>query len=112
MPDHPNPLVARVAPGPPPRFVSSLILSHTIGRDQTGRAQRLLHRSVHGMVLVIASRLLHQFPTTLVLEDDEIANKVEKAALLEQAFDGDLQLGQEFRREVLTCNRAPRREPL
>jgi hypothetical protein len=65
-----------------------------------------------GVELVVASHLLDEEAPSVVLEDDEVADECEQAALIEDAFEDDLEGG-----DVSVCgfgaaDGAPRLEPL
>ena len=78
---------------------------------QRRRAQGLADRSLHRVELVIAGHLLDE-RAAVVLEDDEVAQQRQEAALLEDALDRHLQLRVEGRRQLLAVDGAPRLEPL
>ena len=88
----------RRSPGSPPgrrpaSYRPFVLLPRRFGLELRG-AQRLLHRHVDGVELVIAGHLLDERAAAVVLEDDEVADQVEEPALLEHALDHHLQLGQ------------------
>ena len=66
---------------------------------------------VHGVELVIAGHLLGGLGPFRLLEDDEVADEVEEAALLEHPLEDDLKLRHPGRRELLPRDRPPRHEP-
>ena len=82
VPDHADAPVARLAarsaarprsgPSSRPRAQRAL---------QLGGAQRLVHRHLHRVELVVARHLLDERAAAVVLEDDEVAHQVEEAAL-------------------------------
>ena len=75
------------------------------------RAQRLLQSQMHRVKLVIAGHLLGEHSTAHVFEHDKVADQIEEAALLKNAFEYNLQLGQ-TRHCFLPGDRPPRLEPL
>ena len=112
MPDHADAPVAGVAARPAARLVAAAGLGDAPRfRLQRRGAQGLADRRPHRVKLVVAGHLLDR-RAAVVLEDDEVAQQRQEAALLEDALDRHLQLGVEDRRQVLTVDRAPRLEPL
>jgi hypothetical protein len=89
VPDHADPLVA-------------------LGR---GSPDGLLYGEADGVELVVARQFLADDPRIL-LEDDEVADQIEEATLLEHAPDQRLQLRHRLRGDILALDRPPRREPL
>jgi len=61
--------------------------------------------------LVVACYLLIEIPAPGILEDDEIANEIEEAAVLENPFKYHLQLGQVGRSNLPPGDSPPRLEP-
>ena len=92
MPDHPDAPVTRLPPG-------RLVRSHPWPRHafgsapQLGGPQRLAHRHLHRVELVVACHLLRELAATSVLEDDEVAHEVEEALGSEDALAHHLQPG-------------------
>src|SRR5690606_2707323 len=60
-----------------------------VGSLQLGRPQRLLHRYLDRMELVVAGHLLDDAPA-VVLEDDEVTDKVEEPPRRQETRDHDL----------------------
>ena len=58
-------------------------------------------RLVDGVELVVAGHLLGDRRAPSDLEDDEVADQVEEAPLVEDALDQHLQLGRALRGEVI-----------
>ena len=113
MPDHADAPVAGIAARPAAGLVAAaggVGDAPRLGLQRRG-AQGLADRRPHRVELVIAGHLLDRRPA-VVLEDDEVAQQRQEAALLEHALDRHLQLGVEDRRQLLTVDRAPRLEPL
>ena len=81
VPDHANAPVARLTARPPAGLVATRDLGDPVGlAPQLGGPQRLRHRHLHRMELVVARHLLDQRPAARVLEDDEVPDEVEEAA--------------------------------
>ena len=93
VPDHAHATVARLAA----RLLAGLIATRGL-RDpiaravQLGRAQRLAHRHLHRMELVVAGHLLRDAAAAVVLVDDEVAHQIEEALRGTEPFDHHLQL--------------------
>ena len=98
VPDDADAPVAGLAARPVARLVAAQRLRDAIAGRRLRRAQRLLDRHVHRVELVVARHLLGELAAARVLEHDEVADEIEEAALLEHAFEHDLQLGQRRRR--------------
>ena len=75
------------------------------------RAERLPHRDLHGVELVVAGHLLRD-PAVVVLEDDEVPDEVQEAAVLEHTLDEDPELRLGLPGQFRPIDRAPRLEPL
>ncbi len=109
MPHHADAAVALLAAG---LLVSEeaagLACAAPLGR--TRRPQRLFDGDVHGVELMIASEFLGDL-AAVILEHDEVADQIEKAALLEHAFQHHLQFGQ-ARGLAIAGDGAPGLEPL
>jgi hypothetical protein len=86
--------------------------SRSVPPGQDGRPQRLGHRLVDGVVLVVGGRLLDQRPAAVVLENDEIAHQIEKAPLLEDAGDEHGQLGHARILDIVARDGSPGQVPL
>ena len=84
---------ARLAPSPVP---SRCVRDVPLGESRC--AQRFFHRSIDGVELVIAGHLLDELAAALVLEDNEITQKVEKTAPLKNAIEQHLELRNRRRR--------------
>ena len=115
VPDHADPAVALFAAGHRPRVVAALLarlkaLGLVPALHRNRRAQGFFQRDIDGVKLVVAGDLLGQLAGALVLEHDEMAHQIEKAALLEHAFEHHLQFGK-LRRVIVAGNGAPRLEP-
>ena len=112
MPDDADAPIAGIAA----RLSAGLVPAARLGDPlrfllQRRRAQGLADRRLHRVELVIAGHLLDE-RAAVVLEDDEVAQQRQEAALLEDALDRHLQLGVEGRRQILAVDGAPRLEPL
>ena len=112
VPDDADPPIAGIAA----RLSAGLVPAARLGDPlrlllQRRRAQGLADRRLHRVELVIPGHLLDE-RAAVVLEDDEVAQQRQEAALLEDALDRHLQLGVEGRRQLLTVDGAPRLEPL
>ena len=112
VPDDADPPIAGIAA----RLSAGLVPAARLGDPlrfllQRRRAQGLADRRLHRVELVIAGHLLDE-RAAVVLEDDEVAQQRQEAALLEHALDRHLQLGVEGRRQLLAVDGAPRLEPL
>ena len=79
---------------------------------QRRRAQRLLHRSLHRVELVIPRHLLGQLTAAVVLEHDEVPDQRQEPLPLAYPLDHHLQLGQMRVGQRLAVYRPPRLEPL
>ena len=91
----PDAPVARLAAGLPAGLVAARGLGHAVGlAPQLGGPQRLAHRHLHRVELVVAGHLLREPAAAVVLEDDEVAHQVEEAPRREDALDHHLQLRQ------------------
>jgi hypothetical protein len=75
------------------------------------RAQRLAHRHLHRVELVVAGHLLDD-AAAIVLEHDEVAQQVEQAPRRAQALDHHLQLGHMRTSQRVARDGAPGLEPL
>src|SRR5690606_10422616 len=75
------------------------------------RPERLPHRDLHGVELVVAGHLLRD-PAVVVLEDDEVPDEVQEAAVLEHTLDEDPELRLGLPGQFRPIDRAPRLEPL
>ena len=84
----------------------------TLKTPERRRAQRLPHRDLDGMELVVARHLLDQHTAAVVFDDQEVAHEGQEAALLKHAFDRDLQGGLRGGCQFLAADRPPRLEPL
>ena len=93
--------------------VAGLVAAQRLRRGRRlRRAQRLLHRHVHGVELVVARHLLGELARRpSILEHDEVAQQIEEAALLEHAFQHHLQLGHAAGGVLAPGDRAPGLEP-
>ena len=94
VPDDADPPVAGVAARVRARLVAARRLREPTGRGR-GRlrgAERLLHRDVHRVELVVARDLLRQDAAAEVLEDDEVAHEVEEAARSKTPREENLEL--------------------
>src|SRR5687767_9909213 len=76
------------------------------------RAYGLLHRDVDRVKLMVAGDLLRYRTPTEIFEHDEVANQVEKAPLIENSLDHDLEFRQVVFSQRLSGNRTPGLEPL
>ncbi len=86
----------RRSPGSPPGALARDVgPGRLLGRrrDASRRAQRLLDRDIDRVELVIARHLLRERAAAEILEHDEMADEIEKPALLEHAREHDLQFG-------------------
>ncbi len=108
VPDHADAPVPGLTAWPLPGVVPA----SWFGRDRLRRAQRLLHRHVDRMKLVVAGHLLGELAAAGILKHDEMPQQIEKAALLEHALQHHVQLGLMRRRILAPADRAPRLEPL
>ena len=112
MPDHADAPVARLAARLRARLVAPDRSATRSAARPLGRAQRLLHRHVHRVELVVAGHLLDERAAARVLEHDEVAHQVEEAPLVEHALEQHLQLRQVRVGQRLARDRAPGLEPL
>ncbi len=74
--------------------------------------QRLAHRHLHRVKLVVARHLLDEAPAAVVLEHEEVADEIEKSARREDPIDHHLHRGQVRVGQPVAGDRAPRLEPL
>jgi hypothetical protein len=112
VPHHAHAHVAGLAAGRAARLVAALGLGHAHSRAlQLRGAQRLAHRHLHRVELVVAGHLLDD-AALVVLEHDEVAQKVEKSSRRAQALDHHLQLGHVRASQRVACDSAPGLEPL
>src|SRR5690606_26490732 len=79
VPDHADAPVAGLAAGPPARLVAPAAFGHAIRARQLGGPQRLAHRHLYGVELVVARHLLDDATAAVVLEHDEVAHHIEEA---------------------------------
>src|SRR3989338_779150 len=112
MPDYARPTVARFAARLLGRFVAAGQFTNSVSFSHTRRAQCLLDRDVDGVKLMIASHLLSDRSTAEIFENNEVANKIQKAPLLKDFLDCDLKLWQVRVRETFAGDRTPRLKPL
>jgi hypothetical protein len=110
VPDDADPPVAGLASVPLPGLVPTRPLFD--GSHELRGANRLGDCRPHRVELVVACRLLREGSAPVVLEDDEVAEEIEQPALLQDALEHDLQLGQMGVGELLARDRAPGLEPL
>ncbi len=89
MPDDADPLVAGLAAGAVAGEIGSGRLLRF--RREIGRAQRLFDRDIDRVELMIAGDLLCERAAAEILEHDEMADEIEKPALLEHPREHDLQ---------------------
>src|SRR5690606_7646105 len=81
--------IARLATGLALRCGCRAAGYQVVGSLQLGRPQRLLHRYLDRMELVVAGHLLDDAPA-VVLEDDEVTDKVEEPPRRQETRDHDL----------------------
>ena len=74
--------------------------------------QRLVHRGLNGVELVVASDLLVEPAAAVILEHDEVPHQVEEPSLVAHTLKQHLKLGQVLVGEVLATDGAPGLEPL
>src|SRR4051812_20121675 len=116
MPDDADTPVAELTTRPRAVLVSSDMLRHSIRAVQLRCAQRFFYRRVYRVELMVASHFLHQLAASSsagrrILKDDEVAQQIEKAAVLEHTLEHYLQF-RVLRRSVLSSrDRAPGLEP-
>jgi hypothetical protein len=110
VPDDSHAPVPRLA-APPPAGLEPARILVLLDPTDPGGPQRLLHRDVHRMELVVARHLLRE-RAAQVLEHDEVPHQVEEPALLEHALEHHLQLGQPRGGILAPGHGAPGLEPL
>ena len=93
VPDDADAPVARLAAGLCARLVAARSLARNPARAVARRAASP-PRHVDRVELVVAGHLLDELAAAQILEDDEVPDQVEEAALLEDAFEHHLQLGE------------------
>ena len=112
VPNHAHAPVTGLASRLATRLVASLALGHSIGRAaQLRGAQRLTHRHLNCVELVVACHLLGD-AAAVVLEHDEVAQQVEEAPRRAQSLDHHLELRQVRVGQRLARDGPPGLEPL
>ncbi len=108
VPHDTHPPVTGVAARPGAGFVTAGRLR---GLVHPRRAQCFVDGDIHRVKLVITRHFLGELAITRVFEHDEVAQQVEEAALVEYAFEYDLQFREIGRCVFAPADRAPRLEP-
>ena len=113
MPHHARPAVARLPAVHAPRPIGPRRLAHRAHPAHAARPDRLRHRRVHRVVLVVArDDLVQPIAFGVLFEHDEIPQQVEEPPLLEYPADQDFELQRRLGRIALAVDRPPHLEPL
>ena len=109
----PRPLVVPYNSDPPVPRLSS-VPSCCPGRYllEFGGPECLFHGGLDGVELVVPRHLLDQFPAPIVIEHDEVSEESQEVALLADAFQHHLELGEVGSAWFLVVHGLPGLEPL
>ena len=112
VPDHSDAPVSGVSAGFPARLVTALFLNRPVCPLQLCSPQGFSDGSLDGMELVIATHLLDQRATAVVIEHDEVPDQHQESFRLADAFQQHLKIGRVRIGHGVTGYGAPGLEPL
>ena len=81
------------------------------GTHSLGGADGLFHGHIDGVELVVTGDLFERGGAAILLEDDEIADQIQKTALFKHTLEEHFKLGDRRRRDCLALDRLPGQEP-
>ena len=111
MPDYAHSPITRLAARLLGGLVAAGQFTNSFSFSHSRSAQRFLDRDVYGVELMVPGHFFSNSPTAEVLEDDEVADEIEKAALIEDALDDNLEFRKVGVGESFAADRAPGLKP-